>query len=495
MNKFFLIVFAVLTLIFVLSRLTNLLAMPIFTDEAIYLWWAKIGLLDNSQRFISLTDGKQPLLIWMFTLAMKITPDPLLAGRLVSTLCGFFGFIGMFFAGREIFRSMRIGLWSAFFYLVSPFFLLYDRLALYDSLVAAFTVWSIYLIVLLVRFIRLDIALILGAVLGGGMLTKSNALSNILLLLPSVVLARYDFFTRKFFLKWLFFSGLAVAISLVMYNFLRLSPWFYIIARKNQEFIYYPLDWIKHPFQYFLPNLEGLTKWLLGYLTVPVAFVIFLGLLLPKAFWREKIFLFWAFLAPFIGLALFGKVLFPRFLLFMTVPLYLLAAWTVDYFLSITKNKIASLFLLLLLIQPLLLTDFKLIFDPKEANIPKSDRDQYFDDWPSGYGVNEVREYLRSEMDQNSIYVATEGTFGLFPAALELYFVGDPRIELRGYWPVNEDTINMLTNKAREKKTFIIFKETRVVPERWPLIPKLQVKRGKGSTYLRFYQVRPRGDF
>ena len=54
-----------------LIRTTSLLSMPIFTDEAIYLRWAQTALNDASWRFISLTDGKQPMFIWVTMIFMK----------------------------------------------------------------------------------------------------------------------------------------------------------------------------------------------------------------------------------------------------------------------------------------------------------------------------------------------------------------------------------------------------------------------------------------
>lgn len=482
----------VLTLIFFLTRLIHLTIIPIFTDEAIYLWWAKIGLLDNSQRFISLTDGKQPLLIWMFTLMMKVISDPLVAGRVVSVLVGYAGFLGMFFAGRQIFKKSSVGIWSAFIYLISSFTLVYDRLALYDSLVGTLTIWSLYLIVLLIRRVRLDVALILGLVFGAGMLTKTNTLFNILLLPASFILADTNLFTRRVFFRWLFYILLAAFMAFVFYNALRVSPWFYIIGRKNEEFIYPLREWIHHPLQFFLPNLEGLSRWLLGYLHIPFSILILAGLMWGKTFARERLFLFWAFLFPFISLGLFGKVLFPRFLLSMAIPLFFLAAYGLYYLqLRLQRLKVVYGLLIVALFSQFFITDFFLLFDPVKADIPDSDRKQLMDDWPSGYGVFEVRDFLRREEEKHDVCLATEGTFGLFPAAFELYFVGDPRMQIHGYWPVNEDTIRQLAVQAREKNCFIVFKETKEIPSNWPLQKIFEIKRGRGPTYLRFYRILP----
>ena len=70
-------------------RLIFLSRLPIFTDEAIYLRWAQIALNDAAWRFISLTDGKQPMFVWAAMVLMKFIHDPLVAGRLVSVATGF----------------------------------------------------------------------------------------------------------------------------------------------------------------------------------------------------------------------------------------------------------------------------------------------------------------------------------------------------------------------------------------------------------------------
>src|SRR3989304_3485962 len=177
----------VLTILFFFSRLIHITEMPIFTDEAIYLRWAQIAKNDASWRFISLTDGKQPLFVWLTMVAMKFISDPILAGRLVSTLAGFGTMVGIGFLGYELFQSRRVGFLAAILYLISPFSLVYDRMALMDALVGTFTVWSLYLAILLVKNLRLDLALILGAVLGGGVLTKTSGFFNIYLL-PNTLL-------------------------------------------------------------------------------------------------------------------------------------------------------------------------------------------------------------------------------------------------------------------------------------------------------------------
>lgn len=479
-----------LIILFFWTRLVNLTSLPIFTDEAIYLRWAQIAKNDASWRFISLTDGKQPLFVWMTLVAMKALEDPLFAGRLISVFAGLASLIGIFFLGSELFKSKKIGFFSSLLYLTSPFALMYDRMALMDALVATFAIWSLYLEILLVRTLRLDVALILGMVLGGAILTKTSGFFNIYLLPATLIL--FNFKDKKWksnLAKWVSLAFLAVVLSQGYYSILRLSPFFHMIAQKDTTFVYPFKEWIGHPLRFFVGNLKGQLDWLTTYLTLPVLFLIAGSLV---TFWKktkEKLLLFVWFLAPFIALALFAKVIYARFILFMTMPLLVLAAWL----LKETANRIGGKVLLFtfyfLIFTFPLYADYKIIFDPAYAPIPASDLNQYINDWPAGGGVKEMVQYLQEEAQKGPIFIATEGDFGLFPASLELYLVDHPHVEIKGYWPFGEKTIRELEIKAQEKPTFLVLKETQKIPEDWPLELVLKIRKGRGPSFLHFYQV------
>src|SRR6187431_3384432 len=94
----------VIAVLYFLLRLYNLTSLPIFTDEAIYIRWAQVAKQDAVWRFISLTDGKQPMYVWWAMILLKFIKDPLYAGRFVSVLTGFATVVGLFFLGNELFR-------------------------------------------------------------------------------------------------------------------------------------------------------------------------------------------------------------------------------------------------------------------------------------------------------------------------------------------------------------------------------------------------------
>lgn len=482
-----------LILAFFVLRLVNILQLPIFTDEAIYLRWAQIALGDPRWRFISLIDGKQPLLIWLFLPALKLINDPLLAGRLVSVFAGFVGMVGLATFGWYISKSYKGLLLGGLFYLLIPFFLVYDRLAIYDTLLSAISIWALFFSYLLGKKLRLDVALILGTVVGAGLLTKSSA-NFFWGLLPATLLLSH--WTKKNWkktvIKWVGLVAAVIIQSQIYNNILRLSEFRHVIGEKNLQFIYSVPEFLSHPFLSLRGNLTGLTVWFVSYLTLPLTlFVIVSCVWYLKKNWREAIFFLTYFLVPYLSLAAFGKVIYPRFILFMVPPLLIPTLLFSLHLFSRERRKLIILAAAFLLALPLLYFDLQLLINPVKAPLPTNDRFQYIVDWPAGYGIKEIIAYLQNESRHGPLIIGTEGTFGLYPMALELYLGKDPNITIKAYWPVGEIPQELISIAA-VKPVFFVFKETQNVPQNWPLKLIAEYQRGDGPTYLKFYRVLPK---
>ena len=477
-----------ISILYVLSRLTNLTALPIFTDEAIYLRWSQIGGNDASWRFISLTDGKQPLFTWFVMALLRVVKDPLEAGRLVSVAAGFVSIWGMYFLGSELFKNKRIGVIASLLYCISPFTLMYDRLALYDAWVATFFIWNGYISVLLARLVRLDIALILGLTIGVGMLNKTSA--NFSLYLLPVSLLLFNFKGKdvaKRLVKWVGLVLIVAFLSQAVYSILRLSPYFYIIAQKDTTFIYTLSEWLTHPFRFWRGNLHGEFDWMITYLTIPV----FVASLVPLVlFWKkpmEKLVLVGWWFAPFFALALFGKVLYPRYVLFMSMPMLVLAAYTIDYMLTVIRPKLLSFLLVGLVCFQAIAVSVWILTDIKHAPIPKSDIGQYINDWPSGWGTNEIVTLLEMEAKDKPIAVYTEGTFGLYPFALEIYLWQNKNIEIYGIWPPPTTIPENVEKSAMEKTTFyVVYQKQDPNAYTWPMTLVSKYQKGNSENVYTF---------
>lgn len=484
--------------LFFVTRLYNILSLPIFTDEAIYIRWSQIAKQDASWRFISLTDGKQPLFVWINMLTLKFVHDPLLAGRLVSVMSGFGAAVGLYFLGREIFKNRYIGLIASFLYVIYPFSLVYDRMALYDSLVATFTIWSLLFEVLLIRRKRLDLALILGVIMGGGMLTKTNAFFSIYSLPFSLLL--FNFKKDKFnsLLKWAGLALVSTAFAYSYYSILRLSPFFHIITEKDHLFVYPFSVWIKHPFQYFWGNFNGLSGWLIGYSTIPFLILILLSFAINRKFLQEKLLLLVWFGFPFIADAFFGKVIYPRHVLFTSMPLIALAAFSIYSIMERFKSNVYKFVIFLVFIAFMLRSDFYVITDFARAPIPDADTSQYINGWTAGGGIKEAVNFFENQAKDKQIYIGTEGTFGLMPYSLEIYLVNNPNIKIKGYWPMQENTPQDVVEISKKMPTYFVFYQPCVncagpadAPKAWNIKLIGHYNKGTGSSYLNIYQVNP----
>lgn len=492
------VVFASLILIlYLLLRVPSILYLPIFTDEAIYIRWAQYLQTDLKFWDYALTDGKQPLFIWLISLFMNFTDNPLLAGRLVSVISGLLTTVGLFFLGREIFKNKWIGYASAFIYTVYPFALVYDRMALYDSLVGSFAVWGLYFVILFVRNVKLEYALSLGFVGGLGALNKSNGFFTIILLPISILLL--DFKNKIFkinFLKWIVYSAITGVITYGMYSILRISPYFHIIEQKNAIFVYPFREWIQHPFTFFWGNLwVGQRDWFVKYFTYSFLVLVILSFFVNRKHLREKVLLVLWFLVPFLTLALFGRTIYPRYILFMTLSLLPMVAFSIYYITKKIKNLALSFILLTIIFSIPFWNDYLILYDYGKAPIPISDVSQYYTDWPSGYGIQETIKFLK-ETEKGKIALFTQGTFGLMPDAYLVYLHDDSQFNIEGVWPIPDQIPDKILVSASKMPTYIVFfqpcpncQAKGIAPDSWQLKVALRIKKPAQDAWLTLYKV------
>src|SRR5512133_1702383 len=100
MKKFFkenwqYLLVAVLVLALFSLRFFHLTIIPVFADEAIYIRWSEVMKAEGTLRFLPLSDGKQPLFMWLIIPFLKLFSDPLFAGRFVSIIAGLGTLLGV----------------------------------------------------------------------------------------------------------------------------------------------------------------------------------------------------------------------------------------------------------------------------------------------------------------------------------------------------------------------------------------------------------------
>jgi len=460
------IIFGLIVLYFT-TRLIRLEQFPIFTDEGIYIHWAKVAWHDASMRFISLTDGKQPLQTWATIPFLKLFPNnPLFAGRLFSVMTGFLSLIGIFSILFYLFnkKTAQIG---SLLYILTPYFLFYDRMALTDSAVNMGFIWILFFSLVLVRTISLDIALIFGLVGGLALLTKSSAQMFILLagLAPIIILKDG---LKKNILKivnyyLLFF--IVLIYSFVIYNIQRLSPYLHYVGIKNTTFLMTPQEFLQAPFSMFCNNFKGVIVdivWEAGWF-LPILGVFGLITLYKKNRTLFYYLLSW-FVLPFLVICSISKIIFPRYLIFFASLLVVWSAiFIADLKLSSKKN------LLIVFVIFMIFFDYKIIFDFKNISFPPVDRGQYIEGPPAGWGVAEIIDYSRKKATEKPVVLLAEGNFGLIGDMLDASLgKNDTNITVQGYWPLELSSLLENQSKLENNYVYVVFPHRTEFPQSWP---------------------------
>lgn len=457
-----------LVILYFLTRLINLEQLPIFNDEGIYIHWAKVAWHDASWRFISLTDGKQPLQTWGTIPFLKLFPNnALIGGRLFSVATGFFGLTGMitllfYFFGK---RAAKIG---GLLYIFIPYFLFYDRIAMVDSGVNAFFIWILFFSVLLVNTMRLDVAVIFGLVAGMGLLAKSSVRVFLGMSLFAPILMK-DLFRKTRMSKivsFLLLFGVTGVLAIAIYNVQRLSPFLHFVEEKNKTFVMTFGEWMKDPFAVLFHNLVTVPHYVfseLGWIIVPVGF---LGLM--KLFQKERRMFFYLcawILIPYLGVSFLTRVLFPRYIIFFGSLFVICAA----YFLSTIKNRKILLVSLVIILGCAFYFDYPMWFNYKGIIFPDTDRGQYIEGITVGYGAKEIIEYAREKTRERPVVILASGNFGMSGDILDTFLKPTDTISIVGYWPLGEKELRAHQWELKDKYVFVVLAHQLTYPEQWPV--------------------------
>lgn len=462
----FLLFFVILALFFT-TRLINLDQFPVFSDEGIYIRWAKVAWQDASWRFISLTDGRQPLQTWATIPFLKLFPDQaLLAGRLFGVSCGLLALTGLFSLLFYLFgkKTAFIGM---FLYVVTPYYLFYDRMALMDSGVNAFFIWILFFSILLVRTRRLDVALLFG--LMGGLASWSK--SSVRIFFLTALFAPLLIFTQKIrtFIQnsasyYILFAG-AASLSFLIYNVQRLSQFFHNVSNKNTTFVMSGREFLEEPFSVIFRNLRIVPmyfSWEMGFVLVILGAVGF--------YWLYKkdpklcLYLLVWFMVPFFVISLVAKVVFPRYIMFLGTVFLI----TASYYFSQVKGRVLIASAAAVFIS-IAYFNYTILFDFKNIPFPQVDRGQYIEGPPAVWGARELMEFAREKSLEKPVVLLAEGNFGLIGDVLEVFRNEGDDISIRGYWPLDRESIKENEQELEDKYVYIVFSHRDEFPMDWPM--------------------------
>jgi len=528
-----------LIVFYLFTRLYHLNILPVFCDEAIYIRWAQIMKSVPSLWSVPLSDGKQPLFMWFVVPLLGFFSNPLFAGRLVSVLAGLFTMIGAGVLSWLVFRKREISFYTMILYLFVPFGLFFDRMALVDSLLCFFITWSFVFAVWLGKTGRFYFAILLGASLGAGWLTKSPAMIFVAILpLTALVIRiageRQSKKTRGLKMKeikeWTYFFFLlltAVFLAFFTYNLLRLAPEFYMIALRNKDYVWPFSELLRHPLDPLLPHLKDVWRYYHHYATWPVFILGLLGIVFS---FREKATRLWGavllvvWVTPLILEAAVAKVFTARYILF-GLPVFLVFVGYGLWVGSLIMEKVMQKMInkswsrkwlvgigMVVVLIPSLYFDWQLWRNPSLAPLPKDEYAGYLEDWTAGWGIKESADYLKELPRDRNITVGTEGFFGTLPEGLQIYLErerktssaylererktssayleGEKKIVVIGVGlPIKTVPEPLVNAKKADDRVYLVVNESRMVMENQEGLSLIDEYEKPGGDKLLFFEV------
>jgi len=441
-------VLALLFLLYFATRLVGLARLPMFLDESWHLSWS-MWIAEGLEWEVPWQYGKGLSVFANALLFPWAAPQYLAAGRGVTVLFGALTLAGVFKTASALFDRETASV-AALFQIFCPYALFYDRLVLTDPVQSAFATLALWLSVRVAQHGRTRD--VLGLVVALALSVFAKALGLLAFLLPALAWlliggARKD---RLRPIALAYAGGIGI-VGYPLFRFFSETSTVRAAIDKSEA----------GPLGRALDNAPLAWEWISSYWTLPL--LTLAGLALVAALLKRErpaLFLGGAILLPLGAFLAISTLWFPRYLVFLTPPLAILAAHglvAAARRLSLSGTLRAAAVGIALV--PAARFDSALWTAPEQAPFAAVERFQFVNGWPSGYGVRDTLAFFRDEVSRSKggvRVVLHSGSRRTLTFALSVAF----RYE---GWLVVEDlrlddpaTPGTLLGWARERPTFVV---------------------------------------
>ena len=440
-----------LVAVYLITRLRNLLILPVFADEGTHILFAH-GALDGNV-LSGMWAGKW-LTIQIMARFVALPFDDLLMARLVSVLIGI-AIIACIIKLGSLLHSLRAGFIGGALYVIFPYALFYDRLALadtYQTLTGCIiAIISIYFVRSQARKQRMYALLLLAAV-PGAILIKLTGLVFMAIPLAAVI----AFSPWREWRRRIVLILPSIAASLVV---LAVLIWRGMTSELTEK------GTIQTPIIDLIQTNIGLfSSWFWTLLTPPLFILGAASILFLLIRWRSRSvwFLLMLVVIDIIPFIIHAEVWFPRYVHFALVPIALLIALCAVQVLQNWPARMEKLRLPGLIFTTALLVIWPLNFfasftsHPELTPLPDVLESQYITEGPSGYGVREVAQYLEQLAEREPINVLRYNYWGPPYTGLDLYVKPSDRIALYVLGDLPESLARLAELAAERPSYFIV---------------------------------------
>lgn len=386
-----------------------------YLDEGNYVSWAKLFVDSPGFAYVSMQDGKTPLFMWLIAWVKPWFGSYLLTGRLISVASGTISLFVWAIILQKTFAK-NTGWQFLILGLITPYFVLIDRLAFVDSLMAMFA--SISMLGFVIGKKHWWGAILAGLGLGFGFYAKSAM--KLVLIVQSAIATSWK-------------SFIVVLIALLMFKelqgYMRIGAqrFWGMIAAKETQLVFSPRQvfqqlFILRDFKYHKQSFQFFGQYLLTYLG-PMIFLIIIGTTwdLKKSWWLG----FYA-VAICGAVWLVSKLTASRYYYPGIYPLVALGALGARRLWSI--NRLLVLFIWTLLFYQSAI----LIFNPSEGLYASDDKANLVTSDANAYGLHSVINQIKNKYPISDVVVGVSGLWGVtdgIMAEMQSYNIKTVRVD------------------------------------------------------------------
>ncbi|MFH2062026.1 MAG: glycosyltransferase family 39 protein [Candidatus Beckwithbacteria bacterium] len=456
--KHLIISFLVISLL--ILRFINLINIPIFGDESLYINFAKnINQNFKNHYLDSISYGVFPVFIWLqafFHQLFNSTINPLLLSRIVAVVADIISTIFIYLIGKKIYGRIY-GYISTIIYLILPLTFFHSRLALLESTTHMLMIIAIYLSVLgikstsLLKRFNSQWILTMAIILTLAFFTKPLAIISF----APVFLVPLFFKSKIVHMKtskniWLnYFTAFLLTGIIIALLYIPVKHHFSKFIFTSNLFSFQAIG-------FFLSNLIKAFSWSRIYFTPPLLFIIITVFIYSLL--KRKLPLLWLSFWLIQGLLLssfFGSYFFPRHLFLLASPATFLVSYS--FYKLIKKNNPSYLLLCFVLCVPAIYLLIQIINNPHSANIAGEDKQQLYENWNSGVGLFEISQKINQISKQQRITVLIENDPSIIWPFNYLYKLNNVNI-ITSDQLLNQKDINFhqIANQINDPIYFII---------------------------------------
>lgn len=474
-------------------RFTNLGEIPIFIDEQTYLSLGANIVKNPHEPFLSLKYLVFPVIPWtlaVFQLLLRPLFNPLLLGRSIMVVADLLSAFLIYLIAKKI-LGQRYAFFSCLIYLTIPLNFFHSRLVLLEPITNMFFLAGFYYYLEIIsfqkktKFINLVTKSLFSAILISlSFLSKPLAIVSFSAM-PFAAVSFWYFDKKVSFKKLLIY--LIPYIFMLMFIFLLTLPFIINVWSGYSDYRVSPN--IDYMFAHLKKNIWLVWWWSKSYVSYPFILACAASFILAVFSKQWKIIWVFLWLAAIIFLeSLVGANFLPRHLFLISAPI----ALVIGFFVSEMWKRLGSskgvLLILVILFLPLSY-DVQIIYNPKNAPIALEDKQQFFEDWTSGEGLNLVASDLKALSSNDNVVVLTEIDGGFAWALENVYDSGNAKIlELEEIAPTNEGLKLPQYLKGSYSNTYVILNRNTEPLATWPIELVSSHPKASSVRYIKIYK-------